>query len=230
MTLDDTEDYTAEAVAHAKVTLSRSISADKWATIVLPFAMTSDQITSAFGENVMVAELTDASTADVLKFSTVTEMTANQPYAIKVSSSDSNSGNATISGVTIAEATPTQSLTNWSFVGTYASGNIPADSYFFSSNQLWKAADGTSNTIKPFRAYFTPKGAGAREVKFVIDDDETTAIGTIKADGTMDVIADGKVYNLNGQRLRVGELGSGMRVNRPAKGIYIVNGKKMIIK
>ena len=216
--MNENNDYTPVAAADVDVVLTRSITAGKWATIVLPFALTSSQMTSAFGENVQVAELTDESTADMLKFSTVTAMSANKPYAIKVSSSDSYSGSAAISGVTIAEAAPTQSLTRWDFVGTYASGNIPQDSYFFSDNQLWIALDGT-NTIKPFRAYFTPKVAGARELKFVIDGDGTSSIGTVMTDGTLETTAEGTVYNLSGQR-----------VNKPAKGLYVINGKKMIIK
>lgn len=216
--MNENNDYTPVAAADVDVVLTRSITAGKWATIVLPFALTSSQMTSAFGENVQVAELTDESTADVLKFSTVTAMSANKPYAIKVSSSDSYSGSAAISGVTIAKAAPTQSLTRWDFVGTYASGNIPQDSYFFSDNQLWIALDGT-NTIKPFRAYFTPKVAGTRELKFVIDGDGTSSIGTVMTDGTLETTAEGTVYNLSGQR-----------VNKPAKGLYVINGKKMIIK
>ncbi len=216
--MNENNDYTPVAAEDVNVVLTRSITAGKWATIVLPFALTSSQMTSAFGENVQVAELTDESTADILKFSTVTAMSANKPYAIKVSSSDSYSGSAAISGVTIAEAAPTQSLTRWDFVGTYASGNIPQGSYFFSDNQLWIALDGT-NTIKPFRAYFTPKVAGARELKFVIDGDGTSSIGTVMTDGTLETTAEGTVYNLSGQR-----------VNKPAKGLCVINGKKMIIK
>lgn len=217
--LNEGYDYTTVAATGVDVVLTRNITADKWSTIVLPFALTSEQITSAFGKNVIVAELTDNSTEEVLKFSTVTAMNANQPYAIKVKDGE-YSGSATISGVTIVKGTSTQTVNgSWNFVGTYASGNIPLDSYFFNSNKLYKAAN-ESNTIKPFRAYFTPKGgAGARELKFIIDGDDTTSIGTIKADGTMETTAEGTVYNLSGQR-----------VNKPAKGLYVINGKKVIIK
>lgn len=215
--LNESLNYTPEE-KFANVTLTRTITADKWSTIVLPFALTSEQITSAFGKNVIVAELTDKSTEEVLKFSTVTAMNANQPYAIKVKDGE-YSGSATISGVTIVEGTSTQTVNgSWNFVGTYTSGNIPLDSYFFNSNKLYRAADNT-NTIKPFRAYFTPNGELARELKFIIDGDDTTSIGTIKADGTMETTAEGTVYNLSGQR-----------VNKPAKGLYVINGKKVIIK
>jgi hypothetical protein len=40
--------------------------------------------------------------------------------------------------------------------------------------------------------------------------------------------ASDDIYNLNGQRLRVGDRRSGMRVKAP--GLYIRNNKKVIIK
>ncbi len=48
-------------------------------------------------------------------------------------------------------------------------------------------------------------------------DDETNGIETVKAEGTMQI--EGQAYNLAGQRIA-----------NPTKGLYIVNGKKVIIK
>ena len=64
------------------------------------------------------------------------------------------------------------------------------------------------------KAYLQVENANARELTFFFEG-ESTAIETIaKQDET-----DGVVYNLRGQR-----------VNNPGKGLYIVNGKKVIIK
>jgi hypothetical protein len=141
----------------------------------------------------------------------VTAIEANKPYAIKVASDFTA---AAISGVTIAEATPTQTVDDWKFVGTYTSGKIPQGSYFFSNNKLYKAADDT-NTINPFRAYFTyTGGSSAPSITFSVDG-ETTGIKTIdNSQFTID-----NVYNVAGQR-----------VAQPTKGLYIVNGKKVVIK
>lgn len=196
-------------------TLYRSIPADKWATIVLPFDMTNPQIKTAFGENVSVAQLSDESTADELKFTGVTTMTANQPYAIKVASGDSYSGTATIENVNIVSATPTQSTTKWYFVGTYTSGNIPEESYFFQDNKLYYAS-GSSNHIKPFRAYFRPVVSGVRGFVGFSVDGQTTGIHSTLYDSTNK--GDGKIYSLSGQI-----------VTAPQKGVvYIVDGKKVI--
>ena len=200
------------------ITLTRSIAADKWNTIVLPFAMTSSQLKTAFGENVSVAELTDGNES-TLGFTTVTETEANKPYAIKV---DNAFSSADISNVTIADNTPTQAVSDWQFVGTYASTTVPAGSYYFKNNALWQAGGSGTTSIKPFRAYFTYNGSAASALNFIIDG-QTTGIDEVRGKmedgrGKMEEVR-GEYYNLAGQRA----------VN-PKKGLYIVNGKKVIIK
>ena len=146
---------------------------------------------------------------------TDSKMKANQPYAIKVASAFTATA---INGVTIVEEdTPTQHATNWDFVGTYTNGNIPQNSYFFSSNKLWQAEDET-NTIAPFRAYFTyTGGVAARNVNFVIDG-ETTGIANVNVNDN-DNFDNAPMYNLAGQR-----------VTKSYKGVIIVNGKKVLNK
>ena len=215
--LNEASNYTPTAQTNAVVELTRDIKAGNWSTIVLPFAMTNEQLKSAFGEHVAVAELTSGSNTE-LTFSSVTETVANKPYAIKVSSSDSYSGTATINGVTIVNDTPTQSVTNWNFVGTYSSTTVPEGSYYFKSNKLYQRSAGHTTTMKPFRAYLTyTGGTPAPALNFVIDGD-VTGIAHISADGQMN-LEEGAVYNLAGQR-----------VANPTKGLYIVNGKKVIVK
>jgi hypothetical protein len=72
-------------------------------------------------------------------------------------------------------------------------------------------------------------GASAREYNFVFDEDiidlgdgsETTAINRL--DGVDVVPADSKVYNMNGQLV-------GKSLKGLSKGMYIVNGKKIVIR
>lgn len=75
----------------------------------------------------------------------------------------------------------------------------------------------TGAKIGAFRVYFTglSSASGARAI-FV--DGETTKIGSINANGEINV-EDGVYYNLAGQR-----------VQNPKKGIYIINGKKVVLK
>ena len=196
------------------VMLTRNITADKWSTIVLPFDIASTDITTVFGADTKVAELKSGTATDLTFSTTLTDskMKANQPYAIKVAS---DFASAAIENVTIVEDTPTQTVDDWQFIGTYSTGNIPADSYFFSGNKLCKAGD-NSNAIAPFRAYFTYTGVnGARDLNFIIDG-ETTAVRGIE---NGELIIENSFYDLQGRK-----------VAQPTKGLYIVNGKKVIVK
>lgn len=71
----------------------------------------------------------------------------------------------------------------------------------------------TGATIGAFRVYYKGLTSSARAI-FI--DGDVTSIGTIKADGS---IEKAEVYDLQGRR-----------VAHPTKGLYIVNGKKVIIK
>ena len=208
--------------AASDVVFKRTITAGNWSTIVVPFDIASDDIEEVFGSGVTVAELTGG-TESTLNFTTLTNegMKANQPYAIKVATNFTGAAVAYSSFFILnSSLTPTQTVGSWQFVGTYASGNIPQGSYFFSGNQLWQAEDG-SNTIAPFRAWFTYDGtSSARSLTFTIDG-ETTGINVI---GQSDNVQSDNWYDLQG-RLIIKSSNRQMK-----KGLYIVNGKAVVVK
>ncbi len=77
-----------------------------------------------------------------------------------------------------------------------------------------------SGTLKKYKAYLQTKNeltipTNARGIDIVFDDSETTGISNIRRE----TINNNEYYNLAGQR-----------VVQPTKGLYIVNGKKVIIK
>jgi len=76
----------------------------------------------------------------------------------------------------------------------------------------------TSGTLAANKAYLKiPTGEGARALNIVFDDEqETTAIESVASKA---IPTDNVYYNLRGQR-----------VAQPTKGLYIVNGKKVVIK
>lgn len=69
------------------------------------------------------------------------------------------------------------------------------------------------STVPEGKAYLVPATTPARELSFVFDGQETTGINVVTDKKT----ATGVYYNLAGQR-----------VNQPVKGIYVVDGKKVI--
>ena len=84
----------------------------------------------------------------------------------------------------------------------------------------WGAANGEAFTVSAHKAYVAVDneltfGAGARMAD-IFGFDEATGISTIDHSS---LTIDNSVYNLNGQR-----------VDSPKKGLYIVNGKKVLVK
>ena len=159
--LDETSYYNAIRIKASNggtgvITLTRSIAADNWSTIVLPFAVSN--VENTFGAGTKVARLTSVND-NKLTFENVTSMNANEPYMIKVAT-DFNT--TIISDAVIQEDTPAKTVNDVTFQGVYEAGNIPAGAFFVSGNKLYKASDDT-NTIKPFRAYFTTT-SGASEL------------------------------------------------------------------
>ena len=122
--------------------------------------------------------------------------------------------------IPVATADPSVSFTDNEMVGvlerTQVLWNPSTDvyNYILQGGEFKKASTGY---LKANRAYLSTSytAAGARDyMEIVFEDDDVTAIETVKAQKM-----DGQYYNLNGQK-----------VQNPTKGLYIVNGKKVVIK
>jgi len=240
--LDETSTVFPAAASNVDVRVKRTIKAGEWSTICLPFAMTEAQMQAAFGSDVQLADFTGYEATEdedgnivgiAVSFSDVDiseGMEANHPYLIKVSAAVSE---FTADGVDIdPEEEPTvaavkRTRKQWSeMIGNYVAGNVlVANTLFLNGNQFWYSAGKTK--IKAYRAYFdfydvlTEVEEAAAKVRFVIDG-TPTAIEGITAGGYNQ---DGVVYDLSGRRLSVSSASSVL-----PKGMYIVNGKKVIVK
>ena len=185
-----------------------------WNTIILPFAVND---LSVFGANAKAYDFTNYSES-ALVFSKVTSLVAQTPYVIY---SDEAKSTITFTGVTgfrtSEDAADLRTTKNGvTFQGTYApiaAGNWPDGAYGVTT--AGKIAPGSTATsfMKGFRAYFTGVTADAR-LSF---EDDATGITTII--DAKELNNDGKVFNLNGQR-----------IENAHKGLYIVNGRKVVVK
>ena len=233
--LDESSTTAPVAEANANVRVKRTIKAGEWSTICLPFAMTEAQVKEAFGSDVQLGDFTGCVKDDVtgnitVKFSTsVSAIEANHPYIIKVSEavSEFTADNVDIvpeEEVSIdkdEETTGTgrnKKTTYNSFIGTYvAETEVPDYALFLYNNQFWFSTGQTK--MKAFRAYFDLATAGAEYESaaapvFFSFDSDATAIRDIEQQANED-----RLYNLSGQH-----------VTNVKKGLYIKNGKKVVIK
>ena len=112
--------------------------------------------------------------------------------------------------------TPAEGET-YDYVGVYDKTSIGSDDYFLAADNKLKKNTNASGQLKPFRAYFKAKDAEAKGLTGFDIDGEIT--GIIGIDGNVETNA--KIYNIGGQQVKP---------NAMQKGIYIVNGKKIVIK
>ena len=138
-------------------------------------------------------------------FTEVTQVPANEGVLVK-----GTAGEHSINVIASAAA-----ITN-AFVGTVEGTTAEAGSFVLMATPkvgFYKAK--SAFTVGAGTAYL-PKAASARE--FIGFDSETTGIESVQGEG-LKVNGSVNYYNLNGQR-----------VAAPTKGLYIVNGKKVIVK
>lgn len=240
--LDELSTTAPENATGVDVTVKRTINANEWSTICLPFAMTTAQLKAAFGDDVKLADFdgiestydADENVTNIsVKFNAATTIEANHPYAIMVTSAITS---FTVENVSIeVEDEPSVDKDElkqkiggkWyyfynSFKGTYvAQTEVPENCLFLSENKFWYSTGLTK--MKGFRGYFEfldilsdVENASAR-ISFNFDN-ETTGVHSID-NLTISPIDDGPMYNLAGQR-----------VNKNYKGIVIQNGVKRVIK
>lgn len=216
ITLDENSVYNTVRIAAANggtgnVTLTRTIAANQWSTLCLPFSMTAAQVAETFGNDTRLATFTiyNSDTKDITMAAAIT-ITAGQPCMIWPGAAVNEA--KTISGVTYSSANPAATQNGVTFQGTYQSGNIPAGAYFVKNNNLYHS--GGTSTIKPFRAYITAP-AGAR-LLFV---DDATGISTTLTNSEERIVKS-EVYDLQGRKVS----------GQPQKGLYITGGKKQIVK
>lgn len=213
VTLDEAKDNTIEAM-DANVTLKRSFVENKWNTLVLPFAVSAEDVKAKFGNDAKVVEYRNAEDVNINFTTSTNGIKANVPVLIKLASVNADN-TYSFENVNIQVAEPKAEGTTYSFVGSYKSYDLVNDDYMLYADKWWKTETGDTYKIKAFRAYIkanTP--AAAKQLNLVIDG-QTTGLKLNTVNGNI----EGETYNIVGQR-----------VANSYKGLIIKNGKKIIKK
>lgn len=228
---ENSESNTIEAKTGVNVTLKRSMVANEWNTICLPFNVSKEKAQIAFGEGVKIAELNAGSTGTTLSFNSVNEISAKKPYLIKPSK-ENTSNEYVFENVNVVadDINKKYEITEGylAFKGIYNMMDITKDvvdnvdatyyaAFLGAGNKIYKT-NGSGNKTKGFRAYFAiPKDAAASALRVVIDGTATS----IKNIDSEVVESNAPVYNLQGQRVNGNNL---------TPGIYVKAGKKFVVK
>lgn len=225
ITLDENSDNIVEAAENVNVTLKRTFYKDgEWNTLCLPFAVANAK--TAFDGAELREVDTQNSNGNTIVFKEATAIEAGKPYLIKWAKSSAAAVNVEkkFEGVTlVATATPVVVKEGGiSFNGFYkmtAASELGGASVaaIGAGNKLFKVTEGK---MKGFRAAFVLSSGVQQAAINVVIDGTATGIEDLVIDG---VKANGRVYNLNGQYI-------GNSLNGLQPGLYIQNGKKVVVK
>lgn len=196
-----------------------------WNTIILPFGW-SDYKTNLFGSGMIPYELKSYE-GNILTFGVPNYniISANKPYLVYAPNATGEQVTVTVENKYISyasHATPANGIT---FQGTYApmdEGTLVGKYGVTSEGKLAKGGSGA--WMKGYRAYLTGLTTASARIIVIDGDDETTDIGGLAQIVDDEILGNGgskapRAYNLQGQQVRNGK-----------KGIYIVNGKKIVVK
>lgn len=172
-------------------------------TLCLPFAATLPEGVTAYALTYISG---DEATATPVNGS----ITANTPVLIN------GSGEVTFTRSATASALNVQN----DMTGVFEATAVPENSYVLQNGDsgvgFYRVSSSDPITIKPFRAYLTAKGSNAGAALRIVYPGDATGIEAVEkaADSK-----DDAYYTL-----------SGVRVSHPVKGLYIKNGKKVMVK
>lgn len=237
------------SVAYKVASFKRELNAGMWNTLCLPFSLNEEQTKAALPEGFEIVDFYSVKN-DKLTFKKhyYQMIDAGRPYLIWIPGTqgekydmkfptgcvaydDKTSGSSGLQPINVNGEDDSADKYVWT--GTYQQMSLPKNAYFVAQNPdngktvIKQNVSGKSKT-KGYRAYLVA-ASGVTPVKALsidydgVDEEVTTGIDDIMTDLT-DPETTGKVYNLGGQLVSRNGLQS------LPKGIYIMNGKKYVVK
>lgn len=214
------------------ISILRKLSSSVWRTVSFPYHLTEEQTSALFGSGLKLATLTDVTRDETKKtyaiqFGAQSQIVANQPYIIKVAQDQDH---FELSGVSCDQPAFTSSciyLNGVSFISTApaSDGNeytpLPLGAYYLSNGAFWP--NSIKRNVKAGLAYMTiSTEAQAKGYSLAWYEDATTGVGNIQWE-TPNAAEKTTVYTLQGMRTEAS-------LNDLKKGVYIVRGRKIIVK
>ncbi len=201
---ESAEFFAPKAFTAAEVSLDRDFTTDGVNTFVLPFGFDVPA-------DMKVYELTGVE-GTVLNFSDVDAVKANQPYLIETASA------RPFDALTDVEVAATEAadrtVDGFTHHGTFVTEEVKSgETTYYGWNADNTFVKATSGTLNPFRTLISTtatNAAAAYSIRF----DKPTGIDSVESTTT-----DKVIYDLTGRR-----------VEKATKGLYIINGKKVIIR
>lgn len=216
---------------------NRTFRSGRWYSVVLPFSVSQKQMKDVFGNGVKVLHYSDVTGTDLNLFEHFYQMiVGGTPVLVKPAQEVTNPvfKNVTLTSKEVVDIVNT----GFKCTGSWNNVDFPAYSYFIDAkdNTFYlydptKVAQGTKAPhAGAFRSWVkaSENASTAKQLTMHIngieEQGETTAIwNAISGNDDAEVATKG-IYSLSGQKMNAADTSS------LPKGIYIVNGKKFIVK
>ena len=240
--LDENSPFEPDAFNGVNVLMKRTIKKNTWSTICFPFDMSTAVVENIFGSDVKVAEFSDWS-CDIeagnvnsinVNFKTIDskEIYGGDPFLIYTSKDISEFSVDNVAFYSASDKIIQESRRSpkGTMSGKYGLHGMSQYDMFLQNNTFYYALEGQN--IKGFRAVFIFQDAQGNPY-LISNNSETRALfsidgvsGTTGINSNSFVVAKtGKVYSMTG--IYMGEMED---MNSLPKGVYIVDGKKVVKK
>lgn len=225
-----------ESGKYHKVSLNRTLTANQWNAVCLPFNLSERQVKEAFGNDCEVYDFDHTTDHAIVFHKHFYQMImAGRPYIVWTSKSAFSNPDSYInfgSNAADQDCVVNDSQGDYQMVGFYAKRQLPQYAYYFTTDKNYfvkqKTADKV-NYVKGYRAYIYGTTEETRKAKRLVvsidgvDEGVETGIDDI-AYGCASPAVSGTVYSLSG--VKVGDIG----LQGFPKGVYIMNGRKYVVK
>ena len=247
--IDGTDSYAQPAFPIGEdltpVTYNRKFKADTWGSICLPFSMSNKQVNEAFGEGtamVLLKKIRDNGKIELI-WHTNQDIIAGYPYFILPKKTIDGFSKVNVhfesanplfvvssNGDTYEVNGSYEYKPNYPYVfeGNFVTTMLHAGTYVMSNSGAFTKLN-KDVEVKPFRAYI--KCADVANAKPLTSmemnnpEGETTSIEELLQDNGI-ILESSDVYGVNGVKVR----SNTHSLEGLSKGVYVVNGKKYVVK
>ncbi len=242
---------------YAQVKLHRTFKPNVWTTLVLPFSVSASQVKDVFGEGTQVLHYRTIEGTTMYFFKHYHQMiVAGTPVLIKPTKEDLGD-EVTFTNVTIESSEVTdkpcndygyegKTNTNYQMIGSYKPQHVDDYNYYIGSDgRVYRLVNnGNGSTLYGTRSYIVGMESNGTvtsltgRAKAAYDnlsptsmDDEVTDIdiiptGNESKENTVKCIYNSNIYSVDGVLVRQGTT----KLEGLRKGVYVVNGKKLIVE
>lgn len=213
--VNDQQAVTADEAGTKDVILNRSF-AQGWNTVCLPFNVKPTDI----AEGAKAQEFSGVN-GNGLNFAEVTEMQANTPYLFFAPQAIA-SGKVLENKNVVEGSAISVTKEGYTFCGTYTLTDMQGKYGVANIDGVQKIMRGAAgSSLAGTRAYFTTTNTNANGMRIIFGDNKITGINQINTENVQNAAA---VYNLQGVKV------SNHGTSKLPAGLYIIQGKKVIVK